>query len=175
MKMLLSVILALALTSMANARPVVLEEVATLPPPDGWEGFGRYGVAIDGNTALVSGERFVEDPASASGFRHEGAAFLYRRSGTSWNYAGLLGPIAPITQWTEVGLAMQGGIAITHIDRTRIFERGESSWIEQPLASTSSLVTAMSYAPWASRASSRIAEMLAILMSGLTAGPAVSL
>ncbi len=124
MKALLIVIVALAFANTTSARPVVIEEVATLTPPEGWEGFGRYGVAIDGNSALVSGERFVEDPDSASGFRHEGAVFLYRRSGTAWNHAGRLGPIAPITQWTEVGLAMQGGIAVTHIDRTRIFERG---------------------------------------------------
>jgi hypothetical protein len=141
MKMLLCLILALAFASTTSARPVVIEEVATLTPPEGWEGFGRYGVAIDGNAALVSGERFVEDPASASGFRHEGAVFVYRRSTTGWNYAGLLGPIAPITQWTEVGLAMQGGIAVTHIDRTRIFERGDNAWIEQPLATGVTAVT----------------------------------
>lgn len=134
MKALLIVILALAFASTTSARPVVIEEVATLTPPAGWAGFGRYGVAIDGNSALVSGERFVEDPDSASGFRHEGAVFLYRRSGTAWNYAGLFGPVAPINQWTEVGLAMQGGIAVTHIDRTRVFERGENGWEEQTLA-----------------------------------------
>lgn len=142
MKMFLSVILALAFASITNARPVVLEEVATLTPPEGsWEGFGRYGVAIDGNSALVSGERWVEDPDAASGFRHEGAVFLYRRSDTSWNYVGLMGPIAPIPYWGDIGLAMQGGIVVTHIDQTRIFERGENTWIEQPLSSGVTAVT----------------------------------
>ncbi len=52
---------------LAHARPVVIEDVATLsPPPDPtWEFFGRFGVAIDGDWALVSGERYVADRFSA--------------------------------------------------------------------------------------------------------------
>ena len=48
----------LASLASAEPRPLVLQESALLQPPDAsWEAFGRFGVAIDGDWALVSGER----------------------------------------------------------------------------------------------------------------------
>lgn len=80
MKAVRFALLALAAIAVAQARPIVIEEVATIARPDAsWTYFGRFGVAIDGNYALVSGERFVEDPTTG-GQRHEAAAFLYQRS-----------------------------------------------------------------------------------------------
>ena len=85
MKALRIALVCLAIAGMASARPVVLEEVATLTRPDAsWTYFGRAGVAIDGDYALVSGERFIPDPNAEGGVRHEVAAFLYRRSGRQW-------------------------------------------------------------------------------------------
>ena len=134
--------LVLTLAGAAQARPVVLEEVATLTRPDAsWENFGRFGVAIDGDWALVSAERFVEDASAPSGSRHEGTAFLYRRSGAAWVYAGQLGPVATLLRWNQVGIAMQGGVAVTFIDRLRIYERSSSTWTEAALPG--SLVTAV--------------------------------
>ena len=60
MKMFRVALCALAFAGLAQARPIVIEETATLSPPDSsWQYFGRFGVAIDGDFALVSGERFI--------------------------------------------------------------------------------------------------------------------
>lgn len=115
------------------ARPVILEEAAILSRPDSsWRYFGRFGVAIDGDYALVSGERYVEDPAT--GTRHEGTAFLYRRSGNTWVYQGRLGPIAVIPVGRHPGLAMKDGVAMTITERWRIWERTGSTFALAPVA-----------------------------------------
>jgi hypothetical protein len=70
-------LLALAFSTLAYARPVVIEEAAVFnPPPDtSWEILGGFG----GDQALVSGERWVADPAEIDG-RHEAAFFLNARA-----------------------------------------------------------------------------------------------
>src|SRR5688572_23476027 len=122
-------------TGIANARPVVIEDSAVLARPDAsWQYFGRFGVAVDGDYALVSGERYVPDPAAEGGQRHEGAAFIYRRaSATSWTYIGRLGPIATITE-LHPGLAMKDGVAITITDRYRIWQRSGDTFTLEPAA-----------------------------------------
>src|SRR5919109_2955878 len=136
MKTLRLVLLTLVLPLLAHARPVVLEESATFsPPPDiSWEFLGRFGVAIDGDYALVSGERYVLDPATPGGIRHDGAVFIYKRSGAAWNYLGRLGPINPIAQFRTGGLAMKGGYAVTITDRWRIWKRTGDSFALEPVA-----------------------------------------
>jgi hypothetical protein len=122
-------ILALAIAGGAQARPIVFEEVATLTRPDpSWEYFGRFGVAIDGDFALVSGERFVADPGAPSGQRHEGAAFLYQRSGASWSFVQQLGPVTEILEHVVPGLAMKDGVAVTMTGNARVFERSGTTW-----------------------------------------------
>ncbi len=119
----------------ASARPVVIEDTAVLTRPDAsWQYFGRFGVAIDGDYALVSGERYVPDVAAPSGQRHEAAAFIYRRASTSsWTYVSRLGPIATIGN-LKPGLAMKDGVVITITDRYRIWERSGDTWVLQPVA-----------------------------------------
>lgn len=118
-----------AFVGLAQARPVVIEEAATLTRPDSsWQGFGSFGVAIDGDFALVSGTRQVPDSTQPGGTRNEGAAFLYRHIGTSWNYVGQLGPVDVIRDGIAPGLAMKGGIAVTMIGSTRVFERSGDTW-----------------------------------------------
>jgi len=136
-------LLTLAFAAFAHARPVVIENVyALVPPPDPtWEILGGFGVAIDGDYALVSGERFVADSTALNGVRHDGAVFIYKRSGTSWNYLGRLGPIAPIASsaypYRRGGLAMKNGIAMTITDRWRIFKRTGDTFALEPVAGIS--------------------------------------
>ncbi|HEV7608022.1 MAG TPA: hypothetical protein VGO61_11825 [Steroidobacteraceae bacterium] len=133
MKVIRLALCALAFTVLAQARPVVLEEVATLTPPDAsWQYFGRAGVAIDGDFALISGERYYYDPTQAEN-QHVGAALLYQRSGTSWNYVRVLGPEIAFNDFIIPGLAMKDGVAMTIFGRTRIFERTGTTWTEAPL------------------------------------------
>src|SRR3954447_19821726 len=102
------VLCALALAGLAHGGPLVIEPSASLSPPDAsWQYVGRFGVAIDGDFALVSGERSVADPSQPDGQRHEGAALIYQRSGTNWNLVGPLGPITALSPSVHPGLAMK--------------------------------------------------------------------
>ena len=123
---------ALLFVGAAFARPVVLEEVATLsPPPDGtWDRLGRLGVAIDGEFALANAERSFPDPYQESGIRYEVAVFIYQRSGTNWVYSGQLGPTATLYDNSTPCFAMKGGIAVVSVGAARIFERSSTTWTE---------------------------------------------
>jgi hypothetical protein len=125
--------LTFALATLAHARPVVIEESARLTRPDAAWTFGRSGVAIDGDFALVSGDRVVSDPTAAGGVREEGVAYLYRRSGVNWIYQQRLGPIGTIPREKRPGLAMKDGIAVIWTDKTRIFELQGDTWVRIPL------------------------------------------
>jgi hypothetical protein len=125
---------ALALAGIAHGGPLVIEQSATIVPPDAsWRYFGRFGVAIDGDFALISGDRFVADAAQPNGQRHEGAALIYQRSGTTWNFVGPLGPVTTLSPSVRPGLAMKDGIAMVILDAARVFERTGSSWTQSPL------------------------------------------
>lgn len=116
------------LAGVAQARPVVIEESALINRPNSsWQYFGRFGVAIDDDWALVSGERYVND-ADTGLQRHEGAAFLYHRQGGLWAYWTQLGPVAEITNRIKPGLGMRGGIAVTIIDSARVFQQVDGTW-----------------------------------------------
>ncbi|MET0533171.1 MAG: hypothetical protein ABW171_03015, partial [Steroidobacter sp.] len=122
----------IACAATAQNRPINIEESETIAKPDAsWEYFGRF-VAVDGDWALVQADRFVEDPGAELGTRRDGAAMLFNRSGGTWTYAGLLGPIGIVTEWTDTGLAMKNGVAMVIEDRARIFERTGTTWTETP-------------------------------------------
>ncbi len=134
MKGLRYALIALSLVGAAHARPIVLEETATLPVPPGpaWANFGRYGVAIDQNYAVVLGERIVSTDV---GDFWEAAALLYRRVGQNFVYQGQLGPAEEITEWTTPGVAMKDGVAMVILNDARVFRHVEGStvWNEEPV------------------------------------------
>jgi hypothetical protein len=131
MKALLAALCALSSVSLAHARPVVIEESAILSAPDSsWTYFGGSGVAIDGDYALIFAGRRVPDPSSETGQSLQGAALLYRRTGTTWNYVSQLGPAEIVSDVQTPGLAMKEGIAVTVIGRPRVFERSGTTWTE---------------------------------------------
>ena len=135
MKLFRIALLCLAVAGIANARPVVLEEVATLTRPDAsWDYFGRLGIAIDGDDALVLGERYVDDPNAEDGTRRDAAALLYRRSGSNWVYSGTLGPVVTGLGNVALGLAMKDGVAMTVLGSPRVFERSGTTWTQAALA-----------------------------------------
>jgi hypothetical protein len=126
---------ALAVAGITQARPIIVEESAAITAPDAsWEFLGRFGVAIDGDWALISGERFVPDENAEGGIRHDGAAFLYQRSGSSWNFVGQLGPTNAINEWEKPGLGMKDGVAMTILGGPRIFERAGTTWTQAQFA-----------------------------------------
>ena len=128
---------ALALSGLAHSGPLVIEHSASISPPDAsWRYVGRFGVAIDGDFALVSGERFVGDASQPDGERHEGAALLYQRSGTNWNFVGPLGPVTTLSPSVRPGLAMKDGVAMVILNSAHVFERAGSAWTQSPLHTT---------------------------------------
>jgi hypothetical protein len=128
------VLCALALAGLAHGGPLVIEHSASISPPDAsWRYVGRFGVAIDGDYALVSGERFAADASQPDGERHEGAALIYQRSGTNWNFVGPLGPVTTLSPSVRPGLAMKDGVAMVILDAARVFERAGSVWTQSPL------------------------------------------
>jgi hypothetical protein len=135
MKSIVALLICGLVAGIAHARPTVVEESAVLTRPDSsWQYFGRFGVAVDGDYALVSGERYVPDPAAEGGQRHEATTFVYRRaSATSWTYVGRLGPIVTIAN-LHPGLAMKDGVAITITERYRIWQRSGDTFTLEPVA-----------------------------------------
>jgi hypothetical protein len=128
MKFFHAVLLAFAFVTAAHARPVVIEETATIySPSPSWQYFGRFGVAIDGDYALISGERYVADPSVEGGQRHLGTVLLYQRNGATWSLIGQLGPTVTLTDLPP-GLAMKDGVAVTITDRWRMWERNGSTF-----------------------------------------------
>ena len=114
-------IFALLLTSLAHARPNVIDEWVRLAPPTNvsLSQLGTFGVAIDGDWALVSA--FDPCPTCVEG-ETDGAALLYHYSGGSWQYQGILGTLQRMDLYRRPGLAMKNGIAVVTLQDTRIFE-----------------------------------------------------
>jgi len=125
-------LLTLVLNGAALARPIVLEEVSTLPPPPGpaWTFLGRTGVAMDLNYALVLAERAIEEEPY-----WEAAALLYRQEGQYYVYQGQLGPTEAIDEWTVPGIAMKDGVAMVVLKKARVFQQVGTTavWNEEPV------------------------------------------
>jgi hypothetical protein len=123
----------LAAFSSVHARPIVIEESTTVTSPDtSWEYFGRH-VAVDGDWALVQGDRYIPDPNAETGRRHDGAALLFRKVNSSWSYVGILGAIDVVDEWTTPGLAMKNGVAMVIEKSVRVFERSGNTWTQAPI------------------------------------------
>ena len=124
-------IFALLLTSLAHARPNVIDEGVRLPlPTDGnWQFIGSFGVAIDGDWALVSA--FSPCPSCQEG-ETDVAALLYRYTNGSWQYQGILGTPQRADLYKRPGLAMKEGIAVVSLQDTRIFELTAGTWTQVP-------------------------------------------
>lgn len=131
MKAIRFALVALLLTSLAHARPNVIDEWVRLPPPTdaNWPLIGSWGVAIDGDWALVS----AHDPCpTCEEGATVGAALLYHYAGGSWQYQGILGTAQQMELYTRPGLAMKDGIAVVKLQDTRIFELTAGAWAQVP-------------------------------------------
>lgn len=118
----------LIVPGLALARPVFLENVSTIsnPYPELWTGFPRN-VAVSGDYALVGAERV--DTSVEPSIYHQ-TAFLYRRSGTGWEFVRQLEATAtPARQprnYTNV--AMSGDVAVVSTTPMTVYELGPSGW-----------------------------------------------
>jgi hypothetical protein len=118
MKIACAGLLLVGAVNLAYARPVVLEETATLtnPNPTKYPQFGRM-VATNGEYALVLGSR--DDPqGSEGGEMLQRDALLYRRVAGQWQYQQVLR--ASLREWEGYNfpdlLAMKGNLAVLELD-----------------------------------------------------------
>ena len=132
MKAIRLALVALLLTSIAHARPNVIEEWVRLPLPtdDAWHSAGSFGVAIDGDWALVS----ALAPCGCGSSAPDIAALLYRYTGGSWQYQGILGTRQRRDDYDRPGLAMKDGVAVVSLNDTRIFELASGTWTQAPFS-----------------------------------------
>src|SRR5688572_12478948 len=87
--LLACVSLAAAATVHADPRPLVIEDAQRITAPDSrYTDFGGQ-VAIDGDWAIVTGRRVVDDEPGAPPTTMQ-AAFLYRRVGATWTFVRML-------------------------------------------------------------------------------------
>ncbi len=129
-------LLALGTLGIAAARPVVIENLASFSSPDPlYASDGAYtrfadGIAIDGDYAIATASRRVEDPTNAEPPHNVRTAFLFQRSGNAWTVVRRLdeyheSPDVPV----PVAVAMQNGIAVVQTVRTDIYELGPTGWV----------------------------------------------
>src|SRR5689334_5416247 len=115
MKSICLAVIALTLASLGHTRPNVIDEWARLPLPTdrNWQSVGSFGVAIDGDWALVS----AIAPCPECEFDYSNAAaLLYHYTAGSWQYQGILGGVQQMYYSRRPGLAMKNGIAVISLE-----------------------------------------------------------
>jgi hypothetical protein len=123
-----SALVTLLLGATALSRPVILQSTETIPSPDPTYTYFGYGLGIDGDWAIITGEK-VEDPDDEYSAITQ-TAFLFRRVNSHWvfqrklveqqGYVGYTGPS---------GLAMREGIAVVLLGGLRIFELSGNDYV----------------------------------------------
>ena len=118
----------------AAARPVTLEPLSTFGTPDpAYDGFATD-VAIDGDYALATASRSVEDPGGDPTLRQDFAtAFMLHRNGTRWELVRRLEETQQIRTFPiPLAVAMQNGLAAVQTARTDIWKLTATGWVRQP-------------------------------------------
>jgi len=131
MKLLSGLFIAWGALAVAQARPLVVQESARIanPNPATYPIFADD-VAIDGDDAIATLERFIDPPAGGE-TEHEVAVYLFHRTTSGW---------APVRQLAvqhhffpfstfDSGLAMRNGIAALALNPLQVFERSSGNWV----------------------------------------------
>ena len=115
MKLLSGLLIAWGALAVAQARPLVVQESARIknPNPVTYPIFAAD-VAIDGDDAIATLERFIDPPEGEFGdAEHEVAVYQFHRTNRGWAPVRLLAVqhhFFPFSTF-DSGLAMQNGIA----------------------------------------------------------------
>ena len=135
MKLLSGFIIAFGAFAVAQARPVVVQESARIANPDpATYPYFASDVAIDGDDAIATLERFIDPPAGGD-MEQEVAVHLFHRGASGW---------APVRQLVvqhhffpfstfKVGLAMRDGLAALALNPLYVFERINGDWVSAPI------------------------------------------
>ena len=129
------VLVTLLLGASAWARPVILQSTETIPLPDpSYTQFG-FGMAIDGDWAIITGER-VEDPNDEYSAITQ-TAFLFRRVNSNWVFQRKLAELESYVGYTgPSGLAMKEGIAVVLLGRLHVFELSGNDYVARDVYGT---------------------------------------
>jgi hypothetical protein len=113
---------------------VTLEPLSTFGTPDPAYPTFATDVAIDGDYALATAARTVEDPGGDPTLREDFAtAFMFRRSGTRWQLVRRLDETRQIRTFPiPLAVAMQDGLAAVQTARTDIWKLTATGWVRQP-------------------------------------------
>jgi len=137
MKLLSGFIIALGAIAVAQARPLVVQESARIqnPDPANYPDFAAD-VAIDGDDAIATLERFIDPAAGTSGeLEHEVAVHLFHRTTSGWTPVRRLAlqhHFFPFSTF-DSGLAMRDGIAALALNPLQVFERINGNWVSAPV------------------------------------------
>ena len=129
-----SALVTLLLAATAWARPVILQSTESIPPPDPTYTYFGYGLAIDGDWAIITGEKW-ENPEDYESSAITATAYLYRRVNSRWvlqrklveqqGYVGYMG---------VSGLAMKEGIAVVLMGGIYVFELSGGDYVARNVA-----------------------------------------
>ena len=135
MKTLSALVVAAGIAAVAGAQPLVIEETSRFSPPPGADNLWGP-LAIDGGDAVAVGTKDIPDPNGFDDILW--TAYLYRRSGTSWNY------VRKLAEWlddneddahTRGPVAMKGGVMNISFS-PGVFERENGDWVNKPVNSS---------------------------------------
>jgi hypothetical protein len=128
-----SVLVALLLSAPALSRPVILQSTETIPSPDPTYTYFGTNLAIDGDWAIISGEK-IEDPNDEYSLITQ-TAFLFRRVNSQWVFQRKLVELQGYLDYTTPsGVAMREGIAVVRLGGLRIFELSGTDYVARNLS-----------------------------------------
>jgi hypothetical protein len=122
-------LLTLLLSATALPRPVILQSTETIPPPDPTYTYFGYGLAIDGDWAIITGEKW-QDPNDAYSAITQ-TAYLFRRVNSRWVLQRKLVEQTSFADYSgSSGLAMREGIAVVLLSGgLRVFELSGNDYV----------------------------------------------
>jgi hypothetical protein len=133
MKLLSHLALAAMLCSFAHARPIIIQETSTIESPDPEYNFG-WRVGLDGDDAVVYGSKEIPDPDPEGNDDTLTRAFLFHRSGNTWNFVRVIAQKQDSNERDGVnskGLDMRNGVIAASIEPLHIFERVNGNYVER--------------------------------------------
>jgi hypothetical protein len=142
MKTLLGLCIACGTLSVAQARPLVVQESARIANPDSATyPYFASDVAVDGDDAIATLERYIDAAPGADPreLEHEIAVWHFHRDNGGWT------PIRPLVvqhhgpyQSFLAGLAMRNGVAALALNPLHVFERRVVDWVAAPITGVDS-------------------------------------